>query len=491
MSLAGVEMVFFLPVLLLLYWAGPRRVGWQNTVLLLASWLFFASWSPRLLPILWISTAVDFLLGRALDAPEGTELRTRRRSLLFGASLAFNLGVLGFFKYAGFFAESLNDLLGLVGLAPSLPVLRLALPIGVSYWTLSKIAYMADVYWGRERACRSLLTFAVFVSFFPQLIAGPIVRGRELLPQWSAPRRLTPDLVAGGASAFLLGFALKAWAADWLGANLATPIFAQPELYSVPARWIGLLAYAGQIFGDFAGYSFLAIGAGRFLGVELPLNFRHPFLSRSLPELWTRWHITLNRWLFDYLYGPLTTGESFFRGRFELGFVVVFLASGLWHGAEWTFVLWGALHGLGLVVHFRWDVFYKSLCRKDRKWVKVRRSLPYMLAAWALTQIFFVLSLVPFRAPGIGATVEFAAGLFGRSGPAGLPLHDLESVANLLAITTFLVAYDVLDLAPFRPLRDRLLGLPAPVRGLALGLAIVFLMILVPVGLGTFIYAEF
>ncbi|MCA9752501.1 MAG: MBOAT family protein, partial [Gemmatimonadetes bacterium] len=446
MSLAGVEMVFFLPVLLLLYWIGPRRIGWQNPLLLLASILFFASWTPRLLPVLAISILVDWILGRALDAAPEDANPTPRRRLLFGTSLAFNLCLLGFFKYAGFFATSLNDLITAMGLPPSLPVLRLVLPIGISYWTLSKLAYVADVYWGRLRACRSLLTFALHASFFPQLIAGPIVRGQELLPQWSRPRHLTPSLVAGGASAFLLGFALKAWAADWLGMAIATPIFSEPLIYSRGARWIGLLAYAGQIFGDFAGYSFLAIGVGRFFGVELPLNFRYPFLSRSLPELWTRWHITLNRWLFDYIYGPLTTGESFFRGRFQLGFLVVFLASGLWHGAQWTFVLWGLLHGLGLVTHFRWDAFYKSLCRRDRKWVAIRRGAPYAISAWAITQLFFVLTLIPFRTPTLAAAGEYFRLLFVRGGHVGLPIGDLESLANFLAIGAFLVGYHVLEL---------------------------------------------
>lgn len=390
MSLAEVEFAFFFPAVFLVYWLLPRRATWQNAVLLAASYLFYASWNPRLLPLLALSTAVDYWVARYL----GRELRPgdaaakpgheHGRSAALGLSLACNLGVLGYFKYAGFFAESLNALLTAIGLPGSLPVLRLALPIGISFYTVQKIGYVLDVYYGRLEPCRSGLSFATFVAFFPQLLAGPITRGGPMLPQFSAPRRLTPEAVSSGAATFLIGLVLKAYVADLLARELVDPVFAAPGEYARGAHWAALLGYAAQVFGDFAGYSLMAIGVGRLLGFELPRNFNYPFLSTSLPEFWQRWHITLNTWLFDYLYGPLVTSRSFLRGRLDLCFLLVFGVSGLWHGATWSFVLWGVWHGLGLAAHRRWDEFYRGLCRKDRAYVALRRSTGYAAGAWLL-----------------------------------------------------------------------------------------------------------
>jgi D-alanyl-lipoteichoic acid acyltransferase DltB (MBOAT superfamily) len=369
--------------------------------------------------------------------------------------------------------------------------LRVALPLGLSYVTLQKLAYVIDVYYRRIPACRSALTFATFVSFFPQLIAGPIPRARQLLPQYEVARRLTPELAARGAAVFLLGYAMKAFGASWLGPNVVDPVFASSAHFDRASHAFALFGYAAQVFFDFAGYSLLAIGTGRLLGLELPENFRHPFLSRSLPEFWQRWHITLNTWLFDYIYSPLATGRSWMRGRYEIAFVIVFLASGLWHGARWTFVLWGLLHGLGLVLHYRWDLFYKSLCRKDRTWVARRRSLPYTLVGWAVTQAFFLFSLLPFRAPSIGEAVSFLREMVEAPGPGSLRLHTVNDKIALLLIVSFFAAYHLAALGPGRRIMGAFFALPAPVRGVAYGAAVVLLALFVPVGVGTFIYANF
>jgi D-alanyl-lipoteichoic acid acyltransferase DltB (MBOAT superfamily) len=494
-NLSEVEFAFFFPLVFAVYWLLPRRAAWQNAFLLAASYVFYWTWNPRLVPLLLAATLVDYFVGRRLGGasasgdPASAVPSGRRRALL-GLSLAFNLGVLGFFKYSGFFAESLNDLLGRLGLAPSLPVLHLVLPLGLSYYTLQKIGYVVDVYYGRHEACRSLLDFALFTAFFPQMIAGPISRASVLLPQLAAARTLEPDRLASGALTYLVGFGLKAYVADYLG-RLVAPVFANQSAYSVAGHWVGLSGFALQVFCDFAGYSLLAIGCARMLAIELPTNFTTPFLATSLFEFWRRWHISLNTWLFDYIYTPLITSRGVFRGRFDAALLVTFLASGLWHGAQATFVVWGLAQGLGLVVVRRFDDFYRGLCRKDRAWVARRKSGGYEAAAWLLTQAFFLLTLVPFRTSSLGATWSFLQGLFVHAGPASPLLGNAKGLFNLGMSLLLVAVYHLLASDSGKRLREGFLALPAPVRGFAYGVAIVFLSVFMPTGSGAFIYAQF
>ncbi|HUD70958.1 MAG TPA: MBOAT family O-acyltransferase [Dongiaceae bacterium] len=490
MSLLEIEFLFFFPVVFALHWLGPRRVGWQNGLLLVAGLLFYAGWDWRYLPVLWGGAAIDFAIARWLaDTPDDAGHAARRRRAL-GLSLALSLGALAWFKYLGFFAQSVGALLTAIGLQASIPVLRLALPLGISFYTLQRIGYMVDVYYGRQPACRSFTTFALFVTWFPQITAGPISRGAQLLPQLERPRALTARGLGSAAATFLLGYFLKGCVADWLGARVVDPVFDDEAIYSAATHWTALCAYAIQVFADFGGYSLLAIGTSRAFGIELPVNFNAPFLSKSLQEFWGRWHITLNRWLFDYIYGPLTTGRSWFRGRLDAGLLVVFLASGIWHGAAWGFVLWGILHGLGMVTHRNWDEFYRGLCRTDRAWVARRRSWPYAAAAWALTQGFFVLALLPFRAVTGRNMLEFAAGLLGHGGT-----RTLEMSAAILAISWIgvfaVMAIHLLEMPAAAAFKTRLQRLPAPVAGVAFGLLVLWIAIMMPASSGTFIYRAF
>ncbi len=480
MSFVEVEFAFFFPALLVLYWLVPRRAALQNLLLLAASYLFYATWDWKLLGLLVAGTLVDYVVGRRLEegSPAG-----RRAALT--VSLSFSLGALAFFKYEDFFAAQANALLQALGLGPSVPLLHLALPLGISFYTLQRVGYILDVHWQRQAASRSLLEFATFCAFFPQVTAGPISRARELLPQLEKPRTMDAQQWADGALAFLAGFALKAWAAANLG-TIVDPVFAEPAKFSASSHWAAVVGYALQVFSDFAGYSLMAIGVARLLGIELPVNFNAPFLSRSLPELWRRWHISLNRWLFDYIFTPLTTSTGWFRGRYDLALMITFLASGLWHGANWTFIAWGACHGVGMIVHRRWDEYYKSLCRRDRSYVARRQGRAYGLASQGLTVAFFVVTLVPFRAADMSTAITFARGLFTSAGS-----EQVRVGGSILMAIALVAAAHLVTLRPGSALRDRFLALPSPVRGAAYGLAIAFLFVSTPIGSGTFIYQQF
>jgi D-alanyl-lipoteichoic acid acyltransferase DltB (MBOAT superfamily) len=486
-TLIGVEMLFFLPLAWGVYWMLPRGAAIQNAWLLLASMVFYASWGPQILPLFLAWASIDYSVGSAL----AWEHRPEKRRGLLGISIASNIGFLTFFKYVGFFAESLNALFWNMGVPASVPVLRMLLPLGLSYIALLKLGYVIDVYYRRIEPCRSALTFATFVCFFPQLMAGPIPRARQLLPQFSQPRILLPEMAASGALTFLLGFAMKAFVANWIGPNIVDPVFANSAHFNRATHMWAVFGYAIQVFCDFAGYSLLAIGTGRLFGIELPENFRRPFLARSLPEFWQRWHITLNTWLFDYIYSPITTSHSFMRGRYALGFILVFLVSGIWHGAQWGFVLWGLMHGFGLVVHFYWDKLWKILCRWDRAWVARRRSRPYQAAAWLVTQGFFLLSLIPFRGQTATGAFRFFDEMMHGTGTGTIRFASVTEDVTLVLILAFFLAYHAAVLPAGKNAWERFSRLPAPVRGLSYGLAAVLLALFTPVGVGTFIYAQF
>ncbi|MBS0612728.1 MAG: MBOAT family protein [Proteobacteria bacterium] len=488
MSFVEVEFLFFLPLAFIAYWLLPRNRIAQNGWLLLMSWVFYACWNWRLLPLLVGGALLDFGVARRLGALEGSRQGYRR--LLLGISLAWNLGALAFFKYVGFFAESFNLMLSAVGLHASVPVLHVLLPLGISFYTLQRLGYVFDVYLGRYPPCRSLLDFLLFAGYFPQLTAGPISRGNELLPQLAEPRGLLPQRLASAAATMLMGYVLKAWIADSVGQTLVDPVFADDASFSTSAHWAAIIGYMVQVFSDFAGYSLIAIGCSLLFGIELAPNFDSPFLSRSLPEFWRRWHMTLNRWLFDYIYGQLSTGRTWLRGRLDLCMMIVFLASGLWHGAAATFVLWGVMHGLGMIVHRRWDEYYRGLCRADRRYVQRRRSAGYAFVSWLLTQGFFLLSLVPFRSQSIAQTGRFFTGLVHSSGADRPDIGITVGISLLLAFGT-VILYHLLDLERWRRFRERFFDLPAWVRGAAYGMVVVFLMLFVPVGASTFIYRQF
>ncbi len=483
MSVTNVEFLFFLPAVFLLYWLGPRHRIYQNSILLAASYLFFGSWHWHLLALIIAGTWLDYFISHQFTK---ASMPAARRRWLLTISLLFSLGSLCFFKYSGFFAAAANDALQSIGIEQALPVLKLLLPLGISYWTLQRVGYMLDTYWRRLEPAGSLLDFSLFVCFFGQLAAGPISRGSELLPQLQSARRLTAQWLTTGCFAFLLGYTLKAFVGEVLGESLVARAFASPENYSSLYLWLGVLAFAGQVFSDFAGYSLMAIGTARLFAIELPQNFNAPFISRSLPELWRRWHITLNRWLFEYIFTPLTTSRGWFRSRLDIGLLLVFAASGLWHGAAWTYVCWGLMHGVGMVVQRNWDVLYRGWCRGNRAFVTLRKSLVYSLASWLLTIGFFVLTLVPFRASDIQVAFTYFYGLFTFSGADKLDISPL-----VILSFGFIAAMHIVELAPLNAVKDYYHRIPPLVRGLAYGFAVALLILVVPFSKGTFIYQQF
>lgn len=504
-TFVDVAFFWFLPVVWVVHWALPRRAALQNAWLLCASWAFYAAWSPALLGLLVLSSALDF--GLARGAAPG---RVHARLCLWG-SVAVNLGVLAWFKYAGFFAEDLAALCASLGLELGAATFDVVLPVGLSFYSLQKLGYVLDVHDGRCEPERSPWAFGLFCGFFAQVVAGPISRGPMLLPQLAAARRLRAQDLARGAFWFLHGFALKGLVADRVGSTVLAgdgtwdgvvgPVFRFGAEFSAGSHWIALIGCAVEIFCDFAGYSLMAMGVAMLFGLTLPVNFDRPYLSRSLPELWRRWHITLNTWLFDYIYTPLCAGRSFLRGQVAACLMLVFVVSGIWHGPTWPFVLWGALHGFGMMAHHAFDQGYKRLCRRDRIWVARRKGRTWRALSWAMTQVFFLLTLVPFkvgietmndpRADGLTETLAFFAALVPGHDGARVDPGSVTNLAILLLCLAVFAAHHAVAWGPGRRLAERFFALPAAVRGIAYGVAIALLALLVPVGAGTFIYRNF
>jgi len=335
--------VFFAIVLVLHHLPFTWRAKKRN--LLIASYLFYAAWNPPFVSLLAISTLVDWFVAKAL----GSAVSVRKRRVLLVVSLGVNLGLLGFFKYSDFLLESFVSFLGSVGVQYQAPRLGIILPVGISFYTFQTLSYTLDVYMGKARPWHSFLDYALFVSFFPQLVAGPIVRAVDFLPQCIEPRRATATQMGWGLSLLTLGLFEKVVLADYFMAPTADLVYSAAANAGFVDAWLGTLAFSGQIFFDFAGYSTCAIGVGMCLGFALPDNFRFPYAAVGFSDFWRRWHVSLSTWLRDYLYIPLG-GSRKGTTRTQINVMLTMLLGGLWHGASWRFVAWGGLHGIYLVI---------------------------------------------------------------------------------------------------------------------------------------------
>jgi alginate O-acetyltransferase complex protein AlgI len=390
---------FFLSITLVLYFSLRHRA--QNVMLLGASYVFYGNWDVRFLGLLLLSTVIDFCAGIWIQrGRERQDQQLMRRVLV--ASLGSQLAILGFFKYFNFFVSSADALMAGIGFNHSIHTLAIVLPIGISFYTFQTMSYTIDIYRGAFRPTRNFVDFALSVAFFPHLVAGPIQRARSLLVQIERPRVVTEEYWARGLTLFGIGLIRKVVIADPAGA-LADGYFADPGAYGTVPLVCGLVLYGIQIYNDFAGYSEMARGSANLLGFELMRNFRHPYFAINISDFWQRWHISLSTWLRDYLYIPLG-GNRKGRVRTYVNLWLTMLIGGLWHGASWNFVFWGALHGTYLAIYHAW--------RSWRGPVVAAPSLPSKLLSGAAVYGLVTFTWLFFRAHDVKTTSAYLSGLF-------------------------------------------------------------------------------
>ncbi len=464
----SLQFALFLPAVVGVYWS--LRARGQLWLILVASYVFYGYWDWRFLSLLVLSTLVDYSVGRGL----GSDRSERSRRRLLWVSLVVNLGVLAGFKYADFFVDSAVELLETAGLSAQRPVLEVVLPVGISFYTFQTMSYTIDVYRRRLEPIDDLLTFAVYVAFFPQLVAGPIERAGRLLPQLAGERtRPDADGVAGALSLIALGLFKKVVVGDMLAAAIDRE-FADPTGRPTLALLFAMYGFALVIYADFSGYSDIARGSARLLGVELVRNFEQPYLSRNITEFWRRWHISLSDWLRDYLYIPLG-GNRGGRLRTYRNLALTMLLGGLWHGASWTFVVWGGAHGLLL-----------ALERLTGRSAPTREQVgPGDLGSILLTFHAVSVIWILFRADSFATAGDFLLGLIRvEPGSPGLELAGLVVVMAVVLVTV--------DVAQRRTGRhDVFTALAPPVRGVLLGAAIVAVILASGRPAVPFIYFQF
>jgi D-alanyl-lipoteichoic acid acyltransferase DltB (MBOAT superfamily) len=339
------EFLIFLPVVFILYWfVFKKSIRYQNLLLVVASYVFYGWWDWRFLALIFFSTVTDYLIGIFLERSDSNKIR----KYLLVASLSINLGILWFFKYYNFFAESLTEAFGMVGVVLSPFTLNIILPVGISFYTFQSLSYSIDIYRNQIRPTKDFVAFAAFICFFPQLVAGPIERASRLLPQFIKQRKFDYEYAVSGMRLILWGIFKKMVIADRL-ALFSNLVFNDYANYNGVAVVLATLFFTFQIYCDFSGYSDIAIGTSRLFGFNLMINFRMPYFSKSIKEFWSRWHISLSTWFRDYVYIPLG-GNRVNQQRIFFNIMITFLVSGLWHGANWTFIIWGAIHGVVNVI---------------------------------------------------------------------------------------------------------------------------------------------
>jgi alginate O-acetyltransferase complex protein AlgI len=468
------QFLVFFSAVFVVYWMLPWQRG-RVWLLLAASFYFYASWNRWLAGIICLSTAMDYVVARGIEASSSSG----RRKLLLGLSLAVNLGLLCYFKYVNFFLRSLEEALHSLGAQASLPVLQVILPIGISFYTFEAINYTVDVYRRRVPAERNLTHFMLFITFFPHLVAGPIVRARDFLPQIRRAKRWDWARLHLGGQYLLMGLFKKLAIADRM-ALYADPVFANPEQYASGAVWLATLAYALQIYCDFSGYTDMALGSAHLLGYKLAKNFHMPYLAANVSEFWRRWHISLSTWLRDYLFIPLggSRGSSW---QTNCNLLLTMVLGGLWHGASWTFVFWGLLHGLFLVAHRT----FAHWCKRRQRLDWILQSLPGTAARIALTLSCVCLGWVFFRATTFGAAATILRKLVVSSPGLNAPLH-YRSLWYTLAVVVLCHAA-----ARYGIWKQSALRAPAALLGFGYAALLTVALVLAPDTGKAFIYFQF
>lgn len=448
------------------YWF-IRRHRLRMLWLLGASFGFYGSWNPWLLFVIVFSAAFDFLIAQRIEASPSPQ--TKR--LLLIVSICVSLGILGFFKYTNFLLDSAVSMFNLFGFDYRHPAFRIVLPLGISFYTFETISYVMDVYRGRLRAQRNFLDYALFIMFFPHLIAGPIVRPRHFLSQVPRAKRFDWNRLELGARLFLLGLIKKSAIADHMPA-LVDPVFASPADFSSGAVWIAVLCYATQIYCDFSGYSDMAVGIAHAFGFKLPQNFNMPYAACNITEFWRRWHISLSTWLRDYLYIPLG-GNRYGTLTTYRNLIVTMLLGGLWHGAGWNFVFWGLYHGVLLAVH---RAFASSRLSEG----------PFKPLRTAFTFLCVCIGWVLFRAQSMSDVGIILQRMFSWTG--GQSFASAEVAIAVAAWSAVVLAHLV---ASYVDVIATLRRLPAPVMAGGMAAAFLLVQVLMPHRGGAFIYFQF
>ena len=452
----------FFVVVLTVGWLMPGRRAWWKLFMLAASYVFYGYWDARFVGLIVAST----VLNQAAAASLARLRRPGARRAVVSLAVGANLASLGFFKYAGFFVDSAERALEGLGIAGDLPLLNIILPVGISFFTFQAISYVLDVYRGDAEPATPL-DFAVYLAFFPQLVAGPIVRTHELIPQMNEPRALRHTEFTRALTLIAAGLFKKMVVATYLAEALVDDVFAFPDRFSSLEVLLGVYGYAVQIYADFSGYTDIAIGVAMLLGIRLPDNFDQPYRATSIQDFWRRWHMSLSRWLRDYLYIPLGGNRGGDRRR-DRNLFLTMLLGGLWHGAAWTFVLWGALHGLGLLTERRLGL------RLNR------------FVAWLVTFHFVCLGWILFRADSLGGAGDVLRRLFSA--------WTVESTRLTWVPVALIVAMLATHFWP-RPVGERGIAAASHLPVLVAGLAFAFWLVVIeqfgPEGVAPFIYFQF
>jgi alginate O-acetyltransferase complex protein AlgI len=468
------QFFLFFAVVFTVYWALPQA-RLRVYLLLAASIYFYASWNKWLAALICVSTLMDYVIARGMDASTSP----RWRKILLLISLVANLGLLIYFKYANFFLHSVEQALHALGASASLPVLQVMLPIGISFYTFEAINYTVDVYRRKVPAERNLAHFMLFITFFPHLIAGPIVRARDFLPQIGRAKRWDWLRLQVGLQYFLIGLVKKLVIADRM-ALFSDPVFAQPQFYGTRAIWLAVVGYALQIYCDFSGYTDMALGAAHMLGYKLARNFNMPYAAVNVSDFWHRWHISLSTWLRDYLFIPLGGSRGTNR-QTNRNLLITMTLGGLWHGAAWTFVFWGVLHGLFLIVH-RW---FRDFCTTRPELGRRLETLPGTIGRGLFTFLCVCVGWVFFRATSFSIALRVLRGMFIPCGGAQPPLasHSLAILAGVILAGWWFAGSGLWKRFAFR--------VPAPVWGIGFAVLLLLVQVLTPESGKVFIYFQF
>ena len=438
----SIEFLFFLPLVFFLYWLLARTEKSQNILIIIASYVFYGWWDWRFLLLILASTTMDFIVGQQIY--KNLEVRNKAKYWLW-TSVVFNVGLLGFFKYYNFFIDSFIDMFSMVGYEMgSSWTLNIILPVGISFYTFQTMSYSFDIYYKKAKPTTNLIAFVAFVSFFPQLVAGPIERASNLLSQIKSKRVFNYDQAASGLKLILWGFFKKLVIADSI-APIVDDIFANYGDYPASTLILGVSLFSFQVYGDFSGYSDIAIGTAKLFGIELMSNFKFPNFSRNVAEYWQRWHVSLSTWFRHYLYIPMG-GSKVSKLKSVRNICVIFLVSGFWHGANWTFIFWGGLHALFYIPVFlmgRNRIYAGNVVAENSLFPSIKE-----IAQILLTFALVTFSRIFFRSPSLSDAFEYMNRIWNNFAyepylhPRGYRMSDFYILLALFVVYEYLIRKD-------------------------------------------------